>query len=367
MRKSGLASRCRPDDTSHSRWHRAGLLAGSFGVIGVLAMLLPLTAVATAPASIHAAPYHGGVLPGNTDTIYGCHAAAKTPTFWHFNLHTGVGGGAESSTAKACSQVPFRLGSQSQASAGGSEEVSVLVKIPNGVRNLTEHIVITYTATISETSGSPTGVCPSTPSHSVSAQYYNGTAWSYSPTITQPVVYNASTYYYYDEQNGASGGCSSLASLSGGFVAVAVAANGAAGFGLNGGQNGGASWNFGGSVATYAGINWDCNNYTLWDYGVWANNSGSCSNGNVSAYTTSYNDLTQTTGTNSTMTFTGSMSFTMWYLANFASYDSHWTVFLDPSASTSASTGGFAHGAASSTINVATGGNGIALKSITVT
>jgi hypothetical protein len=348
-----------------SRRFRNATLARAIGLASVgLVVALITTAPelgASAPSSTKVAPYHAGALPSSTLTTYSCHSKAKQLVPFHFSQKTGIASGAEQSSARACPQMQYRLGSQSQAAASGSEEVSVLMKIPTGTRNVTEHISLTYSATITEANGSVPGTCPSTPSQSISGQYYNGASWQYYPSWTGPVAYTNNTYYQYYETNGASGSCGSAAGLSGGFVAVMVASNGLAGYGMNGGSSGGASWSFGGSVATYASIYWSCYNYSLWDYGFWANVTGPCSSSNTTAYSSSYNQLNSTSGTLTSMTFTGTISFSMWYSADFHSVSPTWSIFLDPYGSTTASTYGFTHGSAKSTINLTT-----ALKSITI-
>ena len=347
---------------------RRSALGISLGLMSVatLVALAPVSVAAVVPHLVKVAPYKGGVLPSSSLTTYSCHAVAKQPTAWHFNLKTGIGGGSYYSRAKACSQIPYRLGSQSSASASGSEEVSIAVKIPTGIRNVTAHVLLNYTALIKETAGTVSGACPTTPFSSTSVSYYNGTAWTYYPSVSRPVVYNSSTYFYYYTNNGASGSCSSYASFSGGFVAVIIAANGLAGYGMNGGTGGGASYSFGGNVATYNSTYWSCYNYTLWNYGSWSNGTGGCSNSNQTVHSVSYNYLTGTSGTNTTMSQTGSLSFAMYYQANYSSVSPVWDLFLIPSGSTSASTGGFPLGMATSSLNMATGGNGITLKSITI-
>jgi hypothetical protein len=335
--------------------------------IAALIALAPMSlGVAVHITITHVAPYHGGVLPTSSLSTYSCHAKAKQLVAWHFNMKTGFGGGSDSVSSKACSQIPFRLGSQSSASASGSMEDSILFKIPSGTRNVTAHVQLNYTALIQESAGSPTGACPTTPFNQTSVSYYDGFSWSYWPNVNHPILYTNSTYFYYYENNGASGSCSSTASVSGGFVAVIIASNGLAGYGMNGGTGGGASYNFGGNVTTYNNTYWSCYNYTLWNYGSWSNGTGGCSNSNQTTHSVSYNYLTATSGTNTSMTLTGSLGFSMWYVAAYHNISPSWVLILIPSGSVNSATGGFPAGIAVGSVNMATGGNGITLKSITI-
>lgn len=337
----------------------------------VLMAMAPVGVGATAPAVTHTAPYKGGVLPSSTLTTYSCNAKAVQVTPWHFHLRTGIGGGADAVSTKACSQIPYRLGSQSQATASGSMEVSIQAGFPSGVRNFSANVTLAYTGVIKETNGSSNGACPSTPFNSISASYYNGTSWSYWPTISHPVQFTNNTYFYYYRNDGASGSCGSYSTLNAGIVGVIIASNGLAGYGLNGvTPSSPSSFSVGGTVATYNSTYWSCYNYTLWSYGSWSNSSGSCSNSNQTAHTQSstYSTLsTYTTGTNSSMTFTGLLKFTFWYLADFHSISRTWDLFLIPSGSVNCYTYGFPHGTAMGALNMATGGNGVTLSSFTIT
>jgi hypothetical protein len=344
-----------------ARLWRFGFASTLVGLVALVA-LAPVGSASPALLITHVAPYRGGVLPTSNLNVYGCHAKAQQVTAWHFNLHIGKGGGSDSATAKACSLSQFRLGSGSTAAASGSEEVSILIKIPHGTRNVTANVQVNYTAQIKESAGSPTGACPSTPFNSTSSSYYNGSGWSYSPTISHPVVFSNKTYFYYYENNGASGSCGAYSSLDGGIIGFMVASNGLAGYSLTP-----TVFQFGGNVQTYNSTYWSCYNYTLWNYGSWANGSGGCSNSNQTTHTYSYDLQSATYGTNSTMTFAGSTTLAMYSVNDFHSVDRSWTLFIVPFGSTSVSTYGFPHGIAQSSFNLATNGNGVTIQSITIT
>lgn len=342
------------------------MFGGTFTSAAALALAIvvmsPIGAGATNPSTILSAPYKGGVLPTSSLSVYGCNAHANLIKPWHFSLVKGIGGGYDSVNAKACNQSGYRLGSQSQASASGSEEVSILIHIPHGIRNVTAHLTISYTGIIKESSGTVSSACPTTPFDSTSASYYNGSSWSYTPTISHPLLFNNKTYYYSYRSDGASGSCASTASLDAGVIGFMVASNGLAGYSLTP-----TVFQFGGFVATYNSTYWSCYNYTLWSYGTWSNASGGCYSSNRTAYSYSYDYQTATYGTNSSMAFTGTNSLSMWSVNKFAAVDRSWSLFIEPFASMSCNTYGFPHGSCIAAMNLATGGNAVTLKSISIT
>jgi hypothetical protein len=73
-----------------------------------------------------------------------------------------------------------------------------------------------------------------------------------------------------------------------------------------------------------------------------------------------------TTGTNTSATFFGTDVLTMSWFGNYSASRT-WDVALFVTVSTMASTGYFTHGAALATLDMATGGNGIHVRSISVT
>ena len=361
--------------TAGTGWSFRG--AAAIGLIAVLLIAAP-TGAHVVPTKVYTAPYHGGVLPSTTLNTYGCNAKATQLKAWGFSMKTGFGGGADSARSKACTQVPFRLGSQSNAMASGSMEDSVAVKVPAGFHNVSARVQINITATITETSGSAFNACPTNPFDTISGQYYNGSSWTYYPNFHGPIVYTNKTYYYESTNRGASGSCGSTAGVGGNLVAVVIASNGLAGFGLSNssvvssaGTGGfslsGAGISFGGYVSTINSTYWNCYNYTQWNYGTWSNYTAPCSNSN-NTYSNSWQYLNGKVvyGANSTMTVSESVNVYFSWFGNY-SVSSTWDVFLIPGGSATTSTYYFVKGAAISTVNMATGGNGITLKSITVT
>ena len=362
----------------HGTWH--GWSTGgtvSIGLIVTILLLAPATGAVT-PTKIYKAPFKGGVLPTSYLNTYGCHAKATQLKAWNFNMATGIGGGADSASSKACTQVPYRLGSQSQAQASGSMEDSIAVKVPKGFHNVSAEVQINVTESIKEATGSLTNTCPTTPYNTISGQYNNGSAWTYYPNFHGPIVYTNKTYYYESTSRGAQGLCGSSAQVSASMVAVVIAANGLAGFGLSnsslvsavgtgGFSMSGPSISFGGYVSTINSTYWNCYNYTQWNYGTWSNYTGPCSSSN-NTYTNSwaYKNGTVVYNTNSSMTVSESVTMVFSWFGNY-SVSPVWDVFLIPGGTTSTSTYYYAHGAAVSVLNMGTGGNGLTLKWITVT
>ncbi|MCI4368258.1 MAG: hypothetical protein L3K09_01665 [Thermoplasmata archaeon] len=331
----------------------------------MLLLLSAMPAGAGTPYHTYSAPYHGGILPTSSLTTYSCRSSAIQTKAWHFNLKTGFGGGSDSVAAHACNQSQYRLGAQSSASASGGEEVSVAIKVPSGTLNVSANVTFAYTAAIRAAVGTLTGACPTTGFNSTSASYYDGSGWSYWPTLNSPIVYSNHTYFYYYHNGGASGSCSSFASVDAGLSGFMVASNGLAGYSLTPSavQVGGYVWI---TNSTY----WNCYNYTLWSYGGWYNNSGSCSSSNQTqtqscVYSCSWPTIGSFVPTMN-MTFLGSSTFTMWASQNFSASAS-WDLFINPFASLQVYTYGFPKGSALSTVNMATLGNGVTLRSITVT
>ena len=220
---------------------------GGIAVLVAALMLAPNGLGANFVTVTHKAPYNGGVLPTISTSTYSCNSAASSA--WNFNLKTGFGGGSAHDSAKACPQNAYRLGSYSSASASGSEEVSILLKVPKGIHNVSAHLQINFTSVIKEANGSATGHCPSTRTSSIFAQYYNGTAYTNYPSLSRPIVYNNSTYFYYSHTVGATGSCASVSSVDGGVIAFMVASNGLAGYSATP-----SVFQFGGRVSTIASI-----------------------------------------------------------------------------------------------------------------
>jgi len=368
------------DQRSNSRGTTRRWSVGSTVAIGLVVTVLAMapTTLGITASHIYTSPFKGGVLPTSYLNTYGCNAKATQLKAWSFSMKTGFGGGADSARSKACSQVPFRLGSQSQAQASGSMEDSIAVHVPHGFHNVSAVVQINITEAISEATGSITNGCPTTPSDTISGQYYNGTAWTYYPNFHGPIVYTNKTYYYESTSRGASGSCGSTAGVSASLVGVIIASNGLAGFGLSNssatssvGTGGfslsGASISFGGYVSTINSTYWNCYNYTQWNYGTWSNYTGPCSSSNNTySYSWAYKNGAVVYGTNSSMTVSESVSLYFSWFGNY-SVSPTWDVFLIPGGSATTSTYYFVHGVAVSTMNMATGGNGITLRSITVT
>jgi hypothetical protein len=248
--------------------------------------------------------------------------------------------------------------------AYGSEEVSIAIHVPRGFHNVTANVTVNYTALVRETAGSLTGRCPTMPFRTTSASYYDGSGWSYSPTISHPVVFTNKTYFYDSLNYGASGSCSAFSSVDVAVVAFIVASNGLAGYSMNPSsfQVGGYVWS---SNSTY----WNCGNYSLWSYGSWYNGSRSCYTSNQTQIQTCvFSCSYPTVGTflpTLNMSFIGSAVYSPWAYQNY-SVSRTWDLFIAPQVSLTAYTYGFPHGAATGYANLATGGNGVTLRSITI-
>src|SRR4029077_13784783 len=121
-----------------------------------------------------------------------------------------------------------------------------------------------------------------------------------------------------------------------------------------------------GTNSTY----WSCSNYTLWSYGTWGNGTPSCYTSNNSLIQTCVYSCSWPTVSNFTpslaMTFRNSTTLSMWTYQNF-SVSRTWALFIQPFGSLTEYSYGFPHGSAYGALNMATLGNGVTLRSITIT
>ncbi|MFI5417641.1 MAG: hypothetical protein ACHQ2Y_01905 [Candidatus Lutacidiplasmatales archaeon] len=334
---------------------------------GFSAGLALLVALSIAPVGVGAhagsltlkAPFKGGILPATNVQVSSCAKATLTKLF-HFSFKTGVGGGAVSDSSRSCPLSQYRLGDYSSAAASQSAEISLAVNVPPGVHNVSANLVVNWSAAVTETNGSASGYCPTNPFSSTSGQFYNGSAWSYYPSVKGPLVFNNSTYWYEYNTVGASGSCTSQSTMYAAISGFMVDWNGTASTSL-----GPSTTIAGGIVSTDNSTYWSCYNYTLWSYGGWYNHSASCSSSNVTTYSWSYDYGTNSYGTNTSLSSSGSMAISLWGIYNF-SITKSWLLFIDPSVSVSCYTYGFPHATAGGAVNLANLGNRITLASITI-
>ncbi|MFI5417638.1 MAG: hypothetical protein ACHQ2Y_01890 [Candidatus Lutacidiplasmatales archaeon] len=339
------------------------MLSGTASLIVVTSVLLlaPIASGSVPSTTLHA-PYKGGIVPSASLQTYTCAKATQVKP-WHFNFHSGVGGAFTTVSAKACPMNQYRLGDYGRGTATTGAIISIAVKVPVGIHNVTASVRLNWSATILERNGTTNGVCPSFPTNSTSGSYYNGSSWSYYPSLSGPIAYTNQTYFYYYHSYGAqSNGCQSWSAINAYMQEVMVDTSGTASASMNPGIV-----NFADAyVSTQNSTDWICHNYTLWSYGSWSNSTVTCNNYNSTINSASYDYLTRTTGTNSTLTFSGRSTLTMWALAN-GTASRNWVFWLLPYVFLDCYTVGWNRGSAVGSFNMATLGNGLTVQSITVT
>jgi hypothetical protein len=331
--------------------------------IAILVALTP-TAAGVSPSGtvVYGPPFKGAVVPTTNLVAYGC-ARAAMPHPYHFHFKTGVGGASFAVSAKGCPKDLFRLGDYSRGTASGFAEIFVdFNHVPHGIHTVTANVSVNYAATVSEANGTLTGACPTAATSSTSGSYYDGSSWSYWPALSAPIKYTGSTYFYYKSDHGAQGSCDAWSYVQEYLQAFIVNQPNTIGYSLTPSYFPLAN----AYVRTQNSTYWDCSNYTLWNYGSWSNGSSTCVSNNSTATTTSYDYVSSLAGTSSSLSYSGTTAFSFVW-ANVSLNTSHkWLLGLMPIFNLDCYTQGYPLGHCSSKATMGPTGNGLAVKSITV-
>ncbi|MCI4369411.1 MAG: hypothetical protein L3K09_07615 [Thermoplasmata archaeon] len=339
-------------------------IAGLLSVVVVM-LIAPSGLAAHAGSVTIKAPYTGAASPTSSTTTTGCASAGNTPA-WNFHLNTGRGIGASMAKDSECSALFGGANSYSYAYAYGGFEVGVAIKVPtNGPHHVAANLFTGWRATGGAFDGSRTGSCASasTGGSATYIYYFDGTNWSYTVPVGGPVL-NNSTYFFYESSAYAYGSCSTES------VAYVVASTW-----IQDTTNGSYIYptsTFGSSTVlvdqfteTYNTTDWGCYNYTLWDFGLWANATYGCYNYNATTSTYSINYLTGVSGTSTSYSDSGAMTGTVWTNATLY-HNHHYAWFLDLYTEAYVYVTGWKHGSGVAMVNMASHGNGVNLNWIKV-
>jgi len=368
-------------------------LTGGGAVLAALIMMLSPVAAATGAGLTLHAKYKGVVSPSNSLSQSGCGKAAMQ-VHWHFALKTGLGGSASTGKASSCKKQIAGVGQTASASTYGGFTLAVgLPKLGANVNNISANAGIKFTATTTASDGGKSAVCNNAPSYNTYnftewewnsfSNYayqdnysYNGIYYNYSynvASVPSPFNLNNTTFYYHDSGWSIVAYCQAYTNA---YMSVyAYLADLTTGTQMAASGNTLASTSYGSFfdifTEVYNQTDYGCSQYYEWDQGTsYGSNTTTCFSYNTTLTSVIYTyvpTFSSTTGSNNSVVWTGSMSTTgsIWFNGPFTHGD-HYAILLYVSASFYVYNG-WQHGFASWGFNMATGGNGFHLTSITIT
>ncbi len=374
---------------------RLAALTGAGAVSVALIMMLTPAAGAVSAGTIIGPAYKGAAVPTNDYSVGGC-ASLKVTKPYKVSLKTGVGGGSDSGSMKACTGLLSTY--ESDASDSGGAEVAIPVPISSSTSSVQVNLAWKVAYDLKQASGSKTGACAATDTYNYeyadlywgyNATYgyyyydnisYNDTytggsySYSYGNPAPSPFNYNATSESYTGDQYGAYGDCDVYE-----YAEMYTSAE------LDDLSTGSYLYSSGQSFASYpVDVSLELYNYTEWGcdlYSDWYGTSGTWYNSTPSTACYSYNSTytsytyvngVSTSGTLASQTASGttSGSGTVYFNASsslvfngsnkyvaYVYFDVYQYMYLVD----------WVHGSQTWSFNMATLGNGWSLKSISVT
>ncbi|MCI4368353.1 MAG: hypothetical protein L3K09_02145, partial [Thermoplasmata archaeon] len=311
------------------------------------------------------APFPGAVLHLRDLGKSGCSTTAF-PTAWSFHLKTGLGNGSSILHSSECSGLGNGLLGASSAYAEEGFEVGVPFAVGTpGTHQVGANLQGVWKTSAGAFDASSSGTCPAggTTWHSTFFHYYNGKHW-WNKVPPGGLVLNRSTYYIDEPQVQATNSCSTYSSVTVGVLAwVWDLTNGSI---LRPTSTFGNDTRFVDQLTeTLDRTEWSCYNATQWDFGHWKNLSRTCFSQNASTASGTLDLLTDALSPSTSFSNSGSATGTIWVNGSFN--PSHRYVWiLEFLGVLSVEVGGWKHGSAVASINLATHGNGIELNWIRI-